>query len=231
MTVTDEKYQALGKTLSDLMALENRLSKENYEGSIKNSNQLMSVFAVVLLIVIVSAIAINLIMARLITKPVKESVEVIKKVAEGDLTQDIRVLSKDEIGELAESVNAMRKKMGEAVGQSMAISSVLSDSSSQQAASIEETSASLDEMASMTKQNAENTTAANHLMMTVREAMEKANQAMTELTRSMTEIARASDSLERTLLEKGVNAELVKQRSPGKDEKPEDKDQQPPQQK
>jgi len=57
----------------------------------------------------------------------------------------------DEIGELAESVNAMRKKMGEAVGQSMAISSVLSDSSSQQAASIEETSASLDEMASMTR--------------------------------------------------------------------------------
>ena len=122
MTVTDEKYQALNKTLSDLMALENRLSKENYESSIKNSNQLMSVFAVVLVIVIVSAIVINLIMARLITRPVKESVEVIKKVAEGDLTQDIRVLSKDEIGELAESVNAMRKKMGEAVGQSMAIS-------------------------------------------------------------------------------------------------------------
>jgi methyl-accepting chemotaxis protein len=147
----------------------------------------------VLLIVIVSAIVINLIMARLITRPVKESVEVIKKVAEGDLTQDIRVLSKDEIGELAESVNAMRKKMGEAVGQSMAISSVLSDSSSQQAASIEETSASLDEMASMTKQNAENTTAANHLMISVREAIEKANQAMTELTRSMTDIARASE--------------------------------------
>ena len=197
MTVTDEKYQALNKTLSDLMALENRLSKENYESSIKNSNQLMSVFAVVLVIVIVSAIVINLIMARLITRPVKESVEVIKKVAEGDLTQDIRVLSKDEIGELAESVNAMRKKMGEAVGQSMAISSVLSDSSSQQAASIEETSASLDEMASMTKQNAENTTAANHLMISVREAIEKANQAMTELTRSMTDIARASEQTQK----------------------------------
>ncbi len=209
MTITDEKYQALNKTLSDLMAqalnktlsdlmaLENRLSKENYESSIRNSNQLMSVFAVVLVIVIVSAIVINLIMARLITRPVKESVEVIKKVAEGDLTQDIRVLSKDEIGELAESVNAMRKKMGEAVGQSMAISTVLSDSSSQQAASIEETSASLDEMASMTKQNAENTTAANHLMISVREAIEKANQAMTELTRSMTDIARASEQTQK----------------------------------
>ncbi len=199
MTVTDEKYQALNKTLSELMALENRLSKENYEGSIRESNRLMGVFAVVLAVVILSAIAINLVMARLITKPVKESVGVIKQVAEGDLTQDIQVHSRDEIGELAESVNAMRKKMGEAVGQSMAISSVLSDSSSQQAASIEETSASLDEMASMTKQNAENTTAANHLMMTVREAIEKANQAMSELTRSMTEIARASEQTQKII--------------------------------
>jgi len=197
MTVTDEKYQALNKTLSDLMALENRLSKENYESSISNSNRLMSVFAVVLVIVIVSAIAINLIMARLITRPVKDSVEVIKKVAEGDLTQDIQVLSKDEIGELAESVNAMRKKMGEAVGQSMAISGVLSDSSSQQAASIEETSASLDEMASMTRRNADNTTEANNLMLTVREAIEKSNKAMTELTRSMTDIARASEQTQK----------------------------------
>jgi methyl-accepting chemotaxis protein len=181
------------------MALENRLSKENYEGSIKSSNQLMSVFAVVLIVVIVSAIVINLIMARLITRPVKESVEVIKKVAEGDLTQNIQVLSRDEIGELAESVNTMRKKMGEAVGQSMAISSVLSDSSSQQAASIEETSASLDEMASMTRRNADNTSEANNLMAAVREAIEKSNKAMTELTRSMTDIARASEETQKII--------------------------------
>jgi len=199
MTISDDKYQELGKTLSSLMDLENRLSRENYEGSIRDSNRLLSLFAVVLAVVILLAVAVNLAMARLISKPVKESVEVIKKVAEGDLTQDIRVLSRDEIGELAESVNTMRKKMGEAVGQSMAISSVLSDSSSQQAASIEETSASLDEMASMTKQNAENTTAANHLMITVREAIEKANQAMMELTRSMTEIARASEQTQKII--------------------------------
>jgi methyl-accepting chemotaxis protein len=197
MTVTDEKYQALNKSLSDLMALENRLSKESYEGSISDSNRLLSVFAVVLAVVILLAVAVNLVMARLISKPVKESVEVIKKVAEGDLTQDIQVQSRDEIGELAESVNLMRKKMGEAVGQSMAISSVLSDSSSQQAASIEETSASLDEMASMTRRNADNTSEANNLMAAVREAIEKSNKAMTELTRSMTDIARASEETQK----------------------------------
>jgi methyl-accepting chemotaxis protein len=93
----------------------------------------------------------------------------------------------------------MRKKMGEAVGQSMAISSVLSDSSSQQAASIEETSASLDEMASMTRRNADNTSEANNLMVTVREAIDKSNRAMTELTRSMTDIARASEETQKII--------------------------------
>jgi len=52
-------------------------------------------------------------------------------------------------------------------------------------------------MASMTKQNAENTTAANHLMISVREAIEKANHAMTELTRSMTDIALASEQTQK----------------------------------
>ena len=199
MTMSDDKYQDLGKTLSDLMALENRLGKENYEQSMRNSNRLMSIFAVVLAVVIVSAVVINLVMARLITNPVKESVVVIKKVADGDLTQNIQVSSRDEIGELAESVNTMRKKMGEAVGQSMAISNVLSDSSSQQAASIEQTSASLDEMASMTRRNADNTAEANNLMGVVRGAIEKSNEAMTSLTRSMTDIARASEETQKII--------------------------------
>jgi methyl-accepting chemotaxis protein len=76
---------------------------------------------------------------------------------------------------------------------------VLSDSSSQQAASIEETSASLDEMASMTRRNADNTSEANNLMVTVREAIEKSNKAMTELTRSMTDIARASEETQKII--------------------------------
>ncbi len=199
MTMSDDKYQDLGKTLSDLMALENRLGKENYEQSIQNSKRLMSIFAVVLAVVIVSAVVINLVMARLITNPVKESVIVIKQVAEGDLTRNIQVSSRDEIGELAESVNTMRKKMGEAVGQSMAISNVLSDSSSQQAASIEQTSASLDEMASMTRRNADNTSEANNLMGVVRGAIEKSNEAMVSLTRSMNDIARASEETQKII--------------------------------
>jgi methyl-accepting chemotaxis protein len=199
MTVTDERYQVLNKTLLELMALENRLGKEEYENSIKNSSRLMTAYAVVLILVILSSILITLVMSRLITGPVKETVAAIRRVADGDLTQDIRISSRDEIGELADSVNTMRKNMGDAVGQSMSIAVVLSDSSSEQAGSIEETSSSLDEMASMTMKNADNTAEANNLMMVVREAIEKSNNAMMELTRSMKDIASASEETQKII--------------------------------
>ena len=109
----------------------------------------------------------------MITSPVHEAIRVIKKIADGDLTQEINLSSKDEIGELAHSVNIMRLKMGEAVGQSVVTSQNLSEAASEQAAALEETSSSLEEMSSMTHQNAENTARANELMTKAQEVDSK----------------------------------------------------------
>jgi methyl-accepting chemotaxis protein len=199
MGTTDDKYQILNQTLEELLALENKLSKEKYDSSINKFNTWMSTFVIVLVIAIVISVLINIFITRLITRPIKEAIEVIKKVADGDLTQEIDINSNDEIGDLASSINTMRMKMGEAVGQSLSISQVLSESSSRQAAALEETSSSLDEMASMTRQNASNTAEANKLMVTAKQAIEKANASMTDLTRSMKEIATASEQTQKII--------------------------------
>lgn len=199
MGTADDKYQILNQTLEELLVLENKLSKEKYDSSLGSFNYVMRTFVIVLVIAIILSVLLNIFITRLITRPIKETIEVIKKVAEGDLTQVIDIDSKDEIGELASSINTMRTKMGEAVGQSMSISQILSDSSSQQAASLEETSASLDEMASMTRQNASNTSEANSLMTAAKQAIEKANTSMADLTRSMKEIASASEQTQKII--------------------------------
>jgi len=199
MGTTDDKYQTLNQTLEELLTLEKKLSKEKYDASVSSFNSVMRTYIIVLVIAIVLAVLINLFITRLITRPIKETIEVIKKVAEGDLTQEIDMDSKDEIGDLVASFNTMRIKMGDAVGQSMSISQILSDSSSQQAASLEETSASLDEMASMTKQNATNTAEANGLMTAAKQAIEKANTSMADLTRSMKDIASASEQTQKII--------------------------------
>ena len=199
MGTSDEKYQNLNKTLEELLALENKLSKEKYDSSISSFNSVMRTFAIILVIAIVLSVLINIIITRLITQPIKETIEVIHKLADGDLTQEMNIDSKDEIGDLASSINTMRVKMGEAVGQSLSISQVLSESSSRQAAALEETSASLDEMASMTRQNAGNTAEANKLMVAAKQAIEKANVSMADLTRSMKEIATASEQTQKII--------------------------------
>jgi methyl-accepting chemotaxis protein len=193
MAVTDDAYQKLNKTLEELLALENRLSKEKYDFSIANFNTTLQIFAAVFLVALILSLLISIFITRFISGSVRKTIDVIQKVAGGDLTQDIDVHSKDELGNLAESVNEMRMKMGEAVGKSLSISKVLSESASEQAASLEETSASLDEMASMTRQTAENTAEANTLMNEAKQAIEKANASMVELTDSMQVIARSSE--------------------------------------
>ena len=197
MTSTEDKYQILNKSLQELLALEERLSRENYENSLAKFSSALKIFMVVLGIAIALSLLTSFFITRLVTAPVYQATGVIRKIAEGDLTQEIELSSEDEIGELAHSVNEMRLKMGEAVGQSAATSQALSEAASEQAASLEETSSSLEEMAAMTKKNAENTTQATGLMAAAQEATQKANRSMGNLTKSMGEIAQASEQTQK----------------------------------
>jgi methyl-accepting chemotaxis protein len=197
LPVAEEKYAATAKLMTDLTGMEEKLSREKYEASISSFNTTLSVFLIVFIIAVVLSYMISIYTKSIILKPVRKTIHVVRKLADGDLTQNIDVDSNDEIGELVQSVNTMREKVGEAVGEALRVSSILSDSASSEAASIEETSASLDEIASMTRQNAANTSEANQLMISAKDAITKANQSMSELTRSMKEITGASEQTQK----------------------------------
>jgi methyl-accepting chemotaxis protein len=197
MTTAEEKFQILNKSFLELLQLENRLSKERYDHSLKSFGSVLITFAVVLGIATGLSILVNIVIARMITSPVHQTIRVIKKIADGDLTQEISLSSRDEIGELAQSVNNMRLKMGEAVGRSVVTSQNLSEAASEQAAALEETSSSLEQMSSMTHQNGENTARANELMTKAQEVTKKANLSMDDLTASMKEMAQASEQTQK----------------------------------
>jgi len=69
----------------------------------------------------------------------------------------------------------------------------LAESSSQQAAAIEETSSAMEEIASMTRQNADNASEAERLMRETKQIVSEANASMDTLAESMIEINRASE--------------------------------------
>src|SRR4030042_6121774 len=197
MGTADEKFQKLNGSLHNLLDLENKLSQERYDSSLRSFNAALKIFILVLGIAIVLSVLISLLTARLITAPVSETMQVIQRIAEGDLTQEIELTSRDEIGQLAQSVNTMRMKMGETVGQSVVMSQNLSEAASAQAASLEGPSSSLEEMTSMTKQNAGNATEANNLMTTAQQVIERANVSMNELTGPMRELAMGSEQTQK----------------------------------
>ena len=145
------------------------------------------------------SLGINIYLARAITRPINRANDTVQLIAQGDLTQELQVNSRDEVGELSAAINEMRQKFGEAVGQSVAMSQALSEAASEQAASIEETSSSLEEMSSMTKQNAENADQANTLITGNNQLMDKTSISMTELTQSMKDIAASSEQTQKII--------------------------------
>ena len=195
--MAEEAFAGLDKSLRILNALEDKLSQEKYEYSKNIVKTILMIFLIVLLIAILVSFLASVSVTKLILKPITETIAVVRQLAEGDLTQTIQVTSKDEIGDLVLSVNTMRGKINDAVGQALQVSSGLKDSAAEEAASIEETSASLDEIASMTQQNAENTTQANQLMLSAKKAIQEANESMSQLTSSMKEITKASEQTQK----------------------------------
>jgi methyl-accepting chemotaxis protein len=199
MIPAENKFQNLFKRLQELWNLEKELSKTRYDFSVDSFRSMLKIFMGVLAIAIGLSLFASVIMARLITSPIQETIHVIEKIAEGDLTQEIGLSSKDEIGALTRSVNEMRQKTEEAVSQSVVMSQSLSEAASEQAASLEETSSSLEEMTSQTKQNAGNAAEANSLMTAAQQVIEKANGSMNELTGSMNEIAQGSEQTQKII--------------------------------
>jgi len=194
LDICETKYQALEKTIAELLAIEEKMSKDKYDFSEKNFRFVIILFLIIAATAIALTVFTNFVIARLVTAEISQTISAVRNVAEnGDLTAEVEVNSNDEIGQLANSVETMRCKMEDAVGQASEIACVLSESASEGAASIEETSASLTEVSSMIGHNAKNTTKANDLMTSAEREIKKAGDHMAELTKSMNEIAQASE--------------------------------------
>ena len=157
----------------------------------------VNVALVIGLVGAVVVIVVSLVIGRTITEPLKNMVAAVNVIADGDLTRRLNLNRRDEIGEVAEAVDTMSRKMSEAVGRSMSISRLLESSAGEQAASLEETAASLEEMSAMTRQNAENANQANALMIATNKISQEADSSMVALISSMKDIAQASQETQK----------------------------------
>ncbi|MBN2658592.1 MAG: HAMP domain-containing protein [Spirochaetales bacterium] len=155
-----------------------------------------------LIISLIIALLVALFLTRMITSALLLGVNFAKELSRGDLTSDLDVHQKDELGILAEALRDMRDRIAEIVGvvlagsEQIAAASVqlaegnqdLSSRTEQQATALEETSSAIEEMNSSIRSNGDNTKTADQL---AREALSKTEQgakAVNTMITSMDEI-------------------------------------------
>jgi methyl-accepting chemotaxis protein len=211
-----DRYQAASRQLMDLrkvLADEDGRAIEDSVGAAKSGILLGLLMAVAV------AAAISLVVVKSIVRPLSTAVSLIRTVAEGDLRKKADVTSKDELGEMLLTVNAMVDNLRTTVGGvtaasanvssgSEALSSTaqqLSQGASEQAASAEETTSSMEEMTSSVQQNADNARHTDTIASKAAgdakssgEAVKQTVQAMREVAEKISiieEIARKTDLL------------------------------------
>ncbi|CCQ97167.1 Methyl-accepting chemotaxis protein signaling domain protein [[Clostridium] ultunense Esp] len=128
----------LKKALNDLIVL-NTNSAVQAEKEGKNLYSTSRVITIsVILISFLLSIGLGYFISQVIAKPLNRVVGLVSKVAEGDLRETVDIRTKDEIGQLAQSMNNMVLSLREIVGKILASAESVSSASEEISASTEE---------------------------------------------------------------------------------------------
>ncbi|ATJ84626.1 methyl-accepting chemotaxis protein [Halomonas beimenensis] len=148
-------------------------------------------------------------MRRVLVLPLRQAVANLERIAQADLSEEIRVFSRNEIGQLfaamrdmqsslAGIVGDVRQGSGAIHGRAREISSGNADLSSrteQQAASLEETASSMEQITATVRQNADNARQANGLAQEATHTAERGGEVVQRVVQTMHGIAGSSQKV------------------------------------
>ena len=163
---------------------------------------MLILFAVVAVIILAVTI-LCIIIAAGISRPLRRSVELAHKIADGDLTQRLAIQQRDEIGSLARSLNDMSMKLHETIAnvqqsaEQVAASSEQIATSSQrlaagaqsQATTLEETSAAVEELTASVGQVAEHAQTQAAAVQQGSGTMTQVRRVIEDVSKNLSEIA------------------------------------------
>ncbi len=189
-------------SLDALIKLQLEVAKQNYEAS-QNTYQLVFYACTIgMLLGLLLAGMVSVWIIRSILGPLGSAIKVAGSVAAGDLTQEIKVESTNEIGRLMQSLKDMNSSLLKIVGEvrtgtdtiSTASSEIasgnldLSSRTEEQASSLEETAASMEELTSTVKQNADNARQANQLAQSASDVAVRGGEVVSQVVHTMEDI-------------------------------------------
>jgi methyl-accepting chemotaxis protein len=200
------------KTLAELNRLGELQRASNIEATqsaIVTGDRLASSVYVVEAIVLVLAGLLAWATIRSITGPLRDAVQVTRRVASGDLTSHIEVTGNDEAAELLTALREMNDGLGHMVtqirggadaiavgaGQVAAGNQQLSSRTEEHASSLEETASTLEEFTATVRQNADHAKQASQLAGTASTTAQKGGEVVSRVVTTMQEVSTSSKKI------------------------------------
>ena len=201
------------KEIEGLSELAVKASVNDFAVIEEDINNALKISIAMAAIVVVVSTAVGWMLSSNIAGRMEELTEAAGHIAEGDLTQQVRTDSGDEIGEAMENFEVMRRRMQDTIseinvasdqvaagsGHVSQASVALSQGASEQAAVVEELSASISEIASQTVSNAGNADRANELTVLAHQHAEDGNVQMKKMLTAMDEINTSSANISKII--------------------------------
>ncbi len=183
-----------------------RLSESYIQGSVRGYQIMLGVGTVVLVLVVVLLIAVRYWLRHTLVRRMESTVETLRRVAAGDLTQVIDSGNLNEIGHMLTELETMRNSLTSTIlgirdsvqrihanAQEIAHgNNDLSSRTEEQAAALQETAASMEEIKTTVRQNADNAHAARQLAESASHNAHNGGEVMLSLEQIMAEITTSS---------------------------------------
>lgn len=204
-----KEYLPLQRVIDQLIKLQSDVGSTLYSESQNDFSRILSIVVMIFLagVLIVALSGWRLIMS--IAVPIKHAVELARKVANGDLTHQVEITSRDEMGQLQTALQEMMLNLtgivervhrnadiiATASGQISSGNIDLSSRTEQQASSLEETAASMEQITSSVTLNATNAAHASQLAVSASQQAVKGGDMMVDVTAAMELMVASSEKI------------------------------------
>lgn len=157
----------INNTLDDLQTINNNEAKSIYQKNKQSVKSAVTTLLLVSALVILLTIAVGLLIARMITKPLNDIKNLMETAKDGDFQVQGTYESKDEIGLLTASFNKMIGGLKEMIMSVGNISSTVAASSEELSASTEQNNSAIEHISSITEKLA---SGSNHQVNQIQES-------------------------------------------------------------
>ena len=206
----DRYYGAYAKAIEALENWQTARQQQDADTAAQRFRLSLIVFGLIGVVGVAIGVIARVGLAAAVVKPVNHAIRHFERIAAGDLTVDVRVRSKNEMGQLLSALQTMRDGLVGTVSRvrgstheisqgakQIASGNVdLSDRTAQQAAALEETAASIEELSAAVRQNTDGAKEASGLAQTALATVTRGAEVVARVNATMSDITASSQKVE-----------------------------------